>query len=182
MNENPFASPEIPDHPNSPQSPHTMSDGRIVYGRAYVRQISVVSILMIVHGVLLIIMTAFLAAASALYANLDKFEPEGQSAPIPPELQAIMTWGAGIFAVMIFMLAILSIVTGISNFNLRARTLGITTLILSIAAALTFYCGITAIPLAIYGMVIYFNPASAEAFRLRKTGLSKQEVLNRFVH
>ncbi len=79
------------------------------------------------------------------------------------------------------LLAIAQIVAGALNFGFRGRMLGITTLLLGIASALTCYCAFTGIPLTIYGLIIYFNPAVAEAFRLRKSGLSKQEVLAQFV-
>jgi hypothetical protein len=154
-------------------------------GRTYVRQVSVVSALMIAQGILMFLFAVGCIGYSIVVANLGKIMPlEEQAnfeASFPESTQVMMTSIFGFWGVISIPLAILNLIAGVLNLGLRARGFGIATLLIGLATTLTVYCAPTGIPLSVYGLIIYFNPAVGEAFRMRKQGMSKQEVLATFV-
>ena len=85
----------------------------------------------------------------------------------------VMSVGAGILSFMHFLAAYF-------GFNYKHRVFGIATMILGLTTVFTFYCAPTSIGLAVYGLIIYFNPAVVKAFQLRKAGMDKQEMLAQF--
>ncbi len=185
MSDNPFEAPKPLDSTlSSPKDSdqHYHHDGS---GRVFVRQVTVIAILMIVQGVLLAIFGLFCVGYAIFFGQIDSFIPAEArveiDAQLPPGQRTLMIWLFGVWAVGSFVLGLLHVVTGIFNLGLRGRMLGITTLLLGIGSAMTCYCALTGIPLSIYGLIIYFHPAVGEAFRLRKTGLGKEQVLATFV-
>jgi uncharacterized membrane protein len=182
MSDNPFQTPISAKQRSEENLEQYRHDGS---GRTFVRQVDVISILMIVQGVFLLLFALFCLGYAIFFGNMDSFLPEKERAEferqLPPDSRTMMIIMFGAWGGLTAMLAILHVVTACFNLALRARTLGIVTLLLGIGSAMTCYCAITGIPLSIYGLIIYFNPATAEAFRLRKSGMSKPEVLATFV-
>ncbi len=185
MSDNPFEAPKPLDSTlSSPKDSdqHYYHDGS---GRVFVRQVTAIAMLMIVQGVLLAIFGLFCVGYAIFFGHIDSFMPASArveiDAQLPPDLRTYMIWLLRISAVGSFVLGLLHVFTGIFNLGMHGRMLGITTLLLGIGSAMTCYCALTGIPLSIYGLIIYFNPAVGEAFRLRKTGLSKEQILATFV-
>ncbi len=124
-------------------------------------------------------------AYSFFFANIGNIMPVEEKAKFeanfPETTQALMTSLFGAWGAIAVVLSILYITAGILNLGLRARGFGIATLLIGLLTMLTVYCALTGIPLSVYGLIIYFNPAVGEAFRMRKQGLTKQQVLATFV-
>lgn len=185
MSENPFKTPQPIDSSLSARKDTDQTYYHDGSGRVFVRQVNVIAILMIIQGVLLAIFGLFCVGYAIFFGNIDSFIPataRGEiDAQLPPGQRTLMIWLFGVWAVGSFVLGLMHVVTGIFNLGLRGRMLGITTLLLGIGSAMTCYCALTGIPLSIYGLIIYFNPAVGEAFRLRKNGFSKEQILATFV-
>ena len=86
----------------------------------------------------------------------------------------------GVFAGGILILSIMHFVAAYLGFKYRRRVFGIVSMIVGLGAMLTCYCAPTAIGLAVYGMIIYFNPAFAQAFAMGNAGMSKQDIMAKF--
>ncbi len=180
MDQNPFDTPQPVKH-SAGQTVEYLHDGS---GRSYVKQIGGVALLLILHGIVLLLFAVLVFGMGYFYANMDSIIPATERAEMdkafPPamrEMTSFIMLGVGGVALVV---AIFSLIAGVLNFGYRARGFGIATLFINLALVLTCYCAITGIPIAIYGLIIYFNPAVSEAFRLRKAGLTKQEVQAQF--
>ena len=181
MSHNPFEAPQ-PAETKVVETTEYVHDGS---GRTYVRQVSVVASLMIAQGILMFVFAVGCIGYSIVFANIDEIVAADEKAnfqnSFPESTQLMVTSIFGFWGALGIILAPLYCVAGVLNLGLRARGVGIAALLVGLGTALTVYCAITGIPLSIYGLIIYFNPAVAEAFRLRKTGLDKHEVLSTFV-
>lgn len=163
-----------------------------------VSQVTVVAILMIVHGVMIILMGGFLAFFGLAGGNeFEKsFEKQmevqkeiarkqrknnpNQNAPdanvLGPGFAKGMTAGFAIMGGLVIASGLLSIVAGILNLRFKGRGLGITSLVAGFGASLTCYCAPTSIALGIYGLVVYLNSDVARAFAAVKEGHTPAEV------
>ncbi len=181
MSENPFESPR-PVEQLPVENANYVHDGT---GRGYVRQIGVVAWLMMIQGVLMLMFATFSLVFTLFMANLETLMPVQQreqfERDFPPEMQSMLTGVYGVWGVLSVVLAVLYIAAGFRNLRYQSRTFGIVTLFVGLVSIVTCYCAPTGIALAVYGLIIYFHPAAAEAFRLKKTGLSKPQILARFV-
>ena len=181
MSENPFESPQ-PDEAKSSETFDYQHDGS---GRTFVRQVSVVASLMIVQGALMVLFALFCAGYALFVDNIETLLPAQEQAEfrkaLPEGQRVILTSMFGLIGGASGILSILFITAGCMNLGLHYRGFGIATLLMGLGTMLTCYCAITGVPLTIYGLIIYFNPAVGEAFRMRKSGMTKQEVLATFV-
>ena len=127
-------------------------------------------------------MGGYLIGLGWFMGNMDQFMPA--NAQQPPELdmmaQNMMLWGFGIVGGVILIISILHFIAAYLGFTYKGRVFGIVTMILGLGSLLSCYCAPTAIGLAVYGMIIYFNPAVSKAFALGKSGMKKQEILSHF--
>ena len=82
--------------------------------------------------------------------------------------------------VIVTLIGILRIAAGILGFNFRGRGLGITSHFLGLLTIFSFYCVVTALPLCIYGCLVYFNREVTSAFAMRREGQSVDEILRKF--
>jgi len=76
---------------------------------------------------------------------------------------------------------LLRIAAGIFNFRYRRRGLGITALLFGLVTMMTAYCAPTAIALAVYGLVVYFNEPVMMAFRMGDSGRPISEVRSAYL-
>ncbi len=151
------------------------------FGRSYVQQIPVISSLFIAQGVLLLLMGGYFIVLGVFMGNMDQFMPPGaQQAEFQDMQLSIMFWAMGAIGGMILIISILHFVAAFLGFNYKGRVFGIVTMVLGLLSLLSCYCAPTAIGLAVYGMIIYLNPASAKAFQMGKSGMKKQEILSHF--
>ena len=180
MSDNPYRNLNSPE--NKPDKTFGQHDGS---GRTFVNQVGVISGLMIAQAVLLLLFAIFCIGYAIVMANISTIMPPEARAEfeqqMPPGQARMLTYVFAVWGAFSLVMGTLYIVTGIMNMNFKARGLGITTLLLGLGSVLTCYCAPTGIALSIYGLIIYFNPATAEAFRLKATGMSKKEVLRQFV-
>jgi hypothetical protein len=155
-------------------------DGRLP-GLGYVNQINVIAILTLVQGGLLLIMGIACIGYGVLFANIQQFQPPGggNAAP-PPAVQQVMFWYMIGLASVSLVLATMHFIAGAMAFKFKGRVFSIVTFIGGLASLLTCYCGLTAIGLCIYGMIIYLNPAVAKAFEMAAGGMTKDEILKKF--
>lgn len=182
MSENPFEAPKpASDRPAGEPMPY-QHDGS---GRSYVRQVNVVASLMIAQGVLMLLFALVAVGYAVFFGNMQSWMSAAEQARLERELPAaqrqflaIIFWCWSVFSVL---LAVLFITAGCLNLGLKARAFGIATLLIGLGTMLTCYCALTGIPLSIYGLIIYFHPAVAEAFRMRKEGMLKSQVVATFV-
>ena len=158
---NPFQDFSMPaDFAASPFMPAPFSQHSLP-PRGLVGHVGVIAALMIGQGVLMLLFGGMMLIGFLVFKFNPNIAPPNRQGE--PDLQ-IMSIIMGGMAFVALTLAILFIVTGILNFQFRARTLGITTLFLGLASMLTVYCTVTAIPLVIYGLIVYFNESVALAF------------------
>ncbi len=178
--QNPFAAP--PGRP--PQYPMAITNtGGRKPGAGYVKQIPILAVMTIVQGVLLLLM----AGGCIAYGCLFMFMP----AMMPPEEQARMQAQAGpvfeiagwIFigiGIFVLLVSILHFVAGFRSLRYRGRTFMIVTWFLGLLASFTIYCAPTCIGLAIWGMIVFFNPATAQAFKMVDEGVDAKEIQHHF--
>jgi hypothetical protein len=98
----------------------------------------------------------------------------------PADERFVVAGVIGIIAVLILIVSLLRIYAAIMNFSFKRRALGITSLILGLGTCLTFYCALTSIALAVYGLIVMMNQEVAEAFKMRAEGRSSDDILREF--
>jgi hypothetical protein len=76
---------------------------------------------------------------------------------------------------------LLRIAAGIFNLRYRRRGLGIAALLFGLVTMMTGYCAPTAIALAVYGLVVYFNEPVMMAFRLGDSGRPMSEIRSAYL-
>jgi hypothetical protein len=138
---------------------------------------------MIVQGALLLFFALIMIGYAIFVSRMDEFMPVDQQAAEMQEMMEMQKVFTIVFVVVSGcggLLGIMHFVAAYFGFNYKYRVFGIITMILGLSSMMTFYCAPTAIGLAVYGLIIYFNPAVAKAFQLRKTGTKKQEILGHF--
>lgn len=170
FSDNPFQTPE-------------MANPAMMPRRGMFNQVRIVAILNIVQGLLELFMAAMLAFAGiAFVATRDQMVQDmGRGGDATPELTVnIMTWAfLGIGGVLLIV-AVLRIVASARNFFFLSRTLGIVSLFAGLLSVFTFYCGLTSVAIAIYGLIVMFNREVAEAFEMRTKGATADDVLRNF--
>jgi len=77
-------------------------------------------------------------------------------------------------------LGILRLAAALQNYQFRGRMVGIISFCVGLIASFAGCCAPTAIGVAIYGLIVLFDGAVAEAFEMRATGASVDEVLSTF--
>lgn len=152
------------------------ADRLLFHGAGFVRQVRAVAICMIVQGVLVSIMGAFLVGIGFFMGSMPPEEFTNGGAGLG-ELQMFMTWGYGIAGALVLISGLLIVVAGIRNLYFRGRIMAITALSLGILSSLTCYCAPTAIGLAIWGLVVYLNPSVARAFELSAEGVKPKDIV-----
>lgn len=159
--------------------PNQLPDAAPGLRRSILSQIRVISILLIVHGVMLTLMGFFLigmAVVMPTFIAAHNQQLKQPSGPPPEQLQTILLATYGLMGAAGLIPGILQIVAGVNNLRLRGRVLGIVALLGGMVAVGTCYCAPTAIALAIYGLVIYFNDTAQKAFALGAEGRTMAEV------
>ena len=172
MSDNPFQAPlKQPSHYHPPQG----------FGRGYVKQVPVIASLMIAQGVLLLILAIVCVGYAFLFSNMDSFLPPDEQQPeMAEQMMSVFSIACIVLSVAAGILSILHFVAAYFGFNYKHRVFGIATMILGLTTILTVYCAPTSIGLAVYGLIIFFNPAVVRAFQLRKAGMGKEEMLAQF--
>ena len=153
-------------------------------GLGYVRQIPILAIITIVQGALLSLMALLLAGYGVFFGfffqemmpEAERARMQAESGPVF-EVVTVVLIGAGVF---FFVLTVMHIIAGIRVLQYRGRGFIILTWFLGLLASLTFYCAPTSVGLAIWGLVVFFNPAVKSAFKMVEDGMDKREVERQF--
>jgi len=127
---------------------------------------------MIINGVIMFLVGLAALAFTAMLLVVPEFLDEMEDS-----FQNLMVWIYGLVGILILVIATLQLVAGIRNLGFRSRKFGMIALGVGLASIFTCYCAPTSIGLAVYGLVVYLNPEVEQAFRLRKEGHTKEEVL-----
>ncbi len=189
LGDNPLQGPQ--DNPfQSPQNMPSLHDAKFKpgFGRGYVNQVPIIATLLLVQGALMFLMALIFAMNSVMFTQFDMFamQPPGAPQPDPEtqqkiaEMSRMVFWAMGILGAAVGSLGILHIVAGILAFQYRGRRLTIVTLVLGLSGVLTCYCAPTSIGLLIYGLIIYMHPAVKQAFVMKESGLSNNDIQSHF--
>jgi hypothetical protein len=169
--ENPYAAPEgLPPAGLAQAYPND---------RSMFAQILAVGILQTVVGALELLIGGLLVVMAAMIPLSLQMSRRG---PSPNE--ELSVWMVGLAYGGLGTAAVTSgclrLISGISSFYFRRRTLMIVSLIFGLVTSLTCYCAVTATPLAIYGMIIMTSPAAKRAYAMRKAGMSPNDIRRHF--
>ena len=174
--QNPYATP-------SPYAGDHSGQDQRQPGLGYVRQIPILAIFTIVQGALLTLMALVCLGYGIFFAFLPGIVPEAERAQMQAESGAMFTIvsaaliGLGVFVLAV---AILHIVAGIRVLKYRGRGMIMATWLLGLLASITIYCAPTSIGLAIWGLIVFLNPAVKTAFKMVEDGMEKREVERQF--
>ena len=175
MTDNPFHAPQQSFTPGKMNQPGQLP------GLSIVNQINVIAILMLIQGGLMMLMSAVaFFYAFGMPAIFRSLPPDERGAEFPEEMLFYFTLIGGLVGGFLLLLALMHFLAGYWGLNFKGRLFGITTLVLGLASSLTIYCAPTAIGLAVYGLIIYFNGAAQQAFDMRDKGLTKNEIIRHF--
>lgn len=89
-----------------------------------------------------------------------------------------MLIGYSVFGFLALASAVMRLVSGISSFYFKYRTLSIVSLIYGLLMVITCYCSVPAVAVGIYGLIVFFHPAVKRFYSLRRTGMSAAEIRN----
>ena len=172
--ENPYAAPVAAGgSPGYPQRP----------SGTWVRQVRILAILMAVQGFLEFLFGLYFVGLGFFFPRFMAMQ-QAQQNQVPAEqaeqISSILFLVFLIAGCGITLLGILRIVAGILGFNFRGRGLGIASHFLGLLTVFSFYCVVTALPLCIYGCLVYFNREVSLAFRMRKEGQTPNQILTHF--
>jgi hypothetical protein len=148
-------------------SDHTAAGAAPELGRGMVGHVPLVAILLLTLGV---IEGAF-GLFCGLFALLALALPRDEIGNV--EMIALMY---GAIAVTCAITGIVRIVAGLSNLGYRRRKLGIAAMAVGLAAAFTGLCAPTAIAVAVYGLIVYFNDSAIAAFEMGDRGRTRSEI------
>lgn len=145
-----------------------------------VKQVQIVSILMIVQGALASLMgVVYAAMGPAMFAlmSMDKNRPKNAD---DEKVATIMTVVYVALGAVALLAGILNIIAGIRSLKFRGRTFAIVALISNVFALGTCYCIPTALGVMIYGLIVMFNSDVARAFTMASEGAMPAEIRARF--
>ncbi len=139
------------------------------------RQIKIVAILLMVEGGLESLMGIFLCVMGpVMMAILNSAPPPSSGSAPPPE------WLGGIYIAMgvaTLLGGVIKVIGGIRNVSFKGRTLGFIALGSGILSFASCYCIPFALGLGIYGIIVYVNEKSAQAFQMGESGMPPDQIL-----
>ncbi len=188
---NPFARPDSAANPYSTTyatQPSGLGGGG---SRGMVGQVNVLGILMIVQGVLIGLMGLFFAFYAVFMPFIMNAAREdalknaanngGNVAPMPPEMGMWIGIGLGVAAMVILIIAVLTIMAGVKVLKFKSRGFALTMLGVGMLTCLTCYCMPTQIALSIYGMIMLLNAPVIDAFKMGEQGRTAREIQQHFL-
>ena len=177
---NPFESPKSV---SEPEAAPMMGAGQMPRS-GLVRQVPVVAILMMVHGVLISLAGLGLLAFAVFMPQMmrssmrDAMENqqgvEMQESMEQAQMFMLVIYGG--LGSVILVAGGLSIFAGIRNLRYQNRVLGIVALGVGFVTVFTCYCAPTALGLGVYGLIVLLNSDVALAFQLREQGCTTDQI------
>jgi hypothetical protein len=141
-----------------------------------VTQVPVVSILMMVHGGMLIFMGLLLSAAGPFLF----FIAQNDQGAHPPDktMMSVMAGGYLVYGIVVVIVGVLHIFAGIRCRRFRGRVLALVALFCNLLTLMTCYCMPTSVGMMVYGLIVFFNGDVTRAFAMAARGVSPQEILS----
>ena len=123
------------------------------------------------------------AAYGIFFAYMPTMMPEAERAKMQaeagPMFEIIAAIGIGL-GVFVLLISAMHFIAGIRALKYRGRGFMMVTWFLGLFASITMYCAPTSIGLAIWGLIVFFNPAVKTAFKMVEDGIDKKEVERQF--
>jgi hypothetical protein len=163
----------------SPEEPGGASAGRSV---GLVHHVRAVAILMLVQGTLELLFGVTMGILATTLPQAFMEIPQEPNSPPPEQVGKAVGVIYGGMAVAALIAAVLHIAAGVQNLRLRGRVLGFVALIGGLVSGFTCWCFPTAAALGVYGLIVYFNGAVSQAFRMADSGRTASEILADFGH
>jgi hypothetical protein len=139
-----------------------------------VRQVKVVGILMIIHGITVIIMGGLVIFAGAWILGVGP-AGGGGGGPDANVISVIyIAWGS-----LVLICGLLNAIAGVRIMMFHNRILGIVALFSNVLVLLTCYCALTAIGMMVYGLIVLFQRDVARAFEMVASGATPEEAIDR---
>ena len=142
------------------------------------RQIPILGIMTIVQGALILMMGIAVIGYGIFFAVILQMD-NANMPPNGPPVAIIAAVGIGV-GLLLLTIAALHIIGGIRNLKYRGRNLTIIAWVLGLLASFTCYCAPTSVGLAIWGLIVFLNPATASAFKMGEKGMGSREIENQF--
>jgi hypothetical protein len=176
--ENPYQSPKEPCGPFAEAVP----EGSFPRPAGLVRHVRVVAIIMVVQGALELGMAVLLGVLAVIVPQMaaQAASSHPQDSLPPQAFLQIMTFTYGGMAAATFVAALLHIIAGVRNYRFRGKVFGIVAMACGVLSASSCYCLPTAVGLGVYGLIVYLNEGTAEAFRMGKSGVTATRILDAF--
>jgi len=142
-----------------------------VAGKA--KQIRVIAVLMIIHGVAMLAAGVGVAVMMVWVANDQKFQEQftksqEQNPNLPADFgEKALTWmkvGYVAYGSVLGVVGVFNVVSGWLNYNYRARIAGILAMVGNLASIVTCWCFPTSLLLLVYGLIIYLSADAERAF------------------
>jgi hypothetical protein len=144
-----------------------------------VQQVSIVSILMIVHGALVTVtglLFAFMGPAMFALIHLDP-NPDDPDEKVGAAMMLVVSLSCGGLWVIV---GALNVFAGIQCRNFRGHTLSLVALFSNLLAVFSLICSPTSLGLIIYGLMVLMSADVKRAFSMAAQGATTLEILNAF--
>lgn len=145
------------------------------------KHVTAVAILMIIQGLLELLMAGLYGVYVVFGAAMGAIPWVSSEVTVDEQwaftgIFAILTVFMSIFSVLFGAAAIVKFVAAFHNLKYRKRTLGIIALASSAVALPNLYCLVTAVPLLVYGLVVYLDLQTKQAFELGEQGVPAGQI------
>ena len=173
----------FPEQPTNPYAAATQSvpfdPNALPTSSGMVNQVTVVGILQIVVGAMELLMGGLLLFYAVIFGFVMP-NVEDAAEDMPPEAMFWIAIGCAIGGSIVFVFAVLRIVTGINSFWFKQRKLMLISLIGGMVTMLTCYCSLFSVGIGIYGLIVMLDPAVRMAYQMSAEGVPAEEIKARF--
>jgi hypothetical protein len=142
----------------------------------FAAHVPVVAVMLIVQGSLEILMGLMLLGMSIFMMVMSSQPLPNADQQPPPGFFLILTVVYIVLGLGVCGVGGLKIWAGWKNWSYRSRGWGIAAICSGFASVFTCYCAPTAIALAIYGLIVYLDNRSKQAFALGEQGYTREQI------
>ncbi len=175
--------------PPSPSNPYVVSaastaapapDPQVPHYSSILPQVPVYSILLMVHGGLVLLLGLALGGFAAVIPIGLSFEEGGNGAEMDDQdrmMMYVVAIGYGVMAAGTIVIALVQFWAGWRGYRFRNRVLAFCGVGAAFLSSLSCYCAPTGIALGIWGLILLLNPDIKHAFELAEDGMSRQQIM-----